>query len=115
MNNKFNIIGLISRLLVSMIVVGLTNILVPGMSNKGGFGNLILISIAIAVIEHLLATFVGLSKSARGASGFLVMALILYLSGQIIDGYKVTVLGALIGGVVYGLVESFIPGEKLNS
>lgn len=114
-NNKINIGGLIARLLVSMIVVGLTNFLVPGMSNKGGLGNLALIAIAIAVIEHLLATFLGLSKAGRGASGFLVMALILYLSGQIISGYKVTIIGALIGGIVYGLVSSIIPGEKLNS
>ena len=98
-----------------MVVVGLTNVLVPGMKNTGGLGNLALIAIVIAVIEHLLSTYVGLSKAGRGASGFLVMALILYLSGRLIDGYTVTVVGALIGGIVYGIVSAIVPGEKLNS
>jgi len=113
-NNNIDIMGLIVRLIVSMVVVGLTNVLVPGMSNKGGLLNLALIAIAIAVIQHLLASFLGLSKAGRGTSGFLVMALVLYLSGMLISGYQVSILGALIGGIVYGLISSVIPGDKLN-
>ena len=113
-NNNIDIMGLIVRLIVSMVVVGLTNVLVPGMSNRGGLLNLAIIAIVIAVIQHLLASFLGLSKSGKGASGFLVMALVLYLSGMFISGYDVSILGALIGGIVYGLVSSVIPGDKLN-
>lgn len=66
MNNKkqTGIIGFILKLVVSMIVIAITNILVPGMSNKGGIGNLALIAIVIAVIDYLLARFLGLSKAA---------------------------------------------------
>lgn len=115
MNNKkqTGIMGFILRLVVSMIVIAITNILVPGMSNKGGIVNLALIAIVIAVIDYLLARLLGLSKAASGLTGFLVMALILYLSGKVLDNFSVSVLGALIGGLVYGIVDSIIPGDRL--
>lgn len=112
-NKKSGILGFVFRLVASMIVIAITNIIVPGMSNKGGIGNLALIAIVIAVIDYLLVKLLNLSKGASGLTGFLVMALILYLSGKVIDSYHVSVLGALIGGVVYGLVYAIIPGDKL--
>lgn len=115
MNNKkqTGIMDFILRLVVSMIVIAITNILVPGMSNKGGIGNLALIAIVIAVIDYLLARLLGLSKAASGLTGFLVMALVLYLSGMVLDNFNVSILGALIGGLVYGIVDAIIPGDRL--
>lgn len=113
-NNGFNIVGLIMRLILSMIVVGLTNIIVPGMSNKGGFWNLAIIAIVIALIQHFISILTGKSKAANGVSGFITMALVLYLAGKFVSGFQVSILGALIGGLVYGLVDSLIPGEKLR-
>lgn len=115
MNNKkqTGIMGFILRVVVSMIVIAITNILVPGMSNKGGIVNLALIAIVIAVIDYLLARLLGLSKAFSGLTGFLVMALILYLSGKVLDNFSVSILGALIGGLVYGIVDSIIPGDRL--
>lgn len=114
-NSGLNLGGLILRLILSMVVVGLTNVLVPGMSNKGGLLNLAIIAVVIAVLQHLLSMLFGSSKAASGISGFIIMALVLYLAGKFIDGFEVSVLGALIGGLVYGIVDSFIPGAKLNS
>lgn len=117
MNNKSNGINfadLLVRLLVSMIVIGLTNLLVPGMSNKGGFWNLALIAIVIAILQQLFVKIFNTSGAATGATGFLVTAIILYLAGKIVSGYHVNLIGALIGGLVYGLISSFVPGDKLN-
>lgn len=112
-NEQTRIKGFILRLVVSMIVIAITNILVPGMSNQGGLLNLALIAIVIAVIDYLLARFLRLSKSVSGLTGFLVMALVLYLSGKVLTNFSVSVLGALIGGLVYGVVDSIIPGDRL--
>lgn len=106
--------NLISRLIVSMIVIALTNMLTPGVTNVKGLLNLALISIAIAAIQHILSGALGLSKTHKGCSGFLVMALIIYLAGQIVPGYKVSVIGAIIGGLVFGMVDAIIPGKRLH-
>lgn len=116
MNNNKNagLFGFLARLILSMVVVGLTNVIVPGMSNKGGLVNLALISLVIAVVDFLLARTLGLSRASKGFSGFLATAIILYVSGMLLGNYDVSVVGALIGGIVYGLIDSLIPGEKLN-
>lgn len=113
-NKGLDIGGLIMRLILSMIVVALTNILVPGMSNKGGILNLAIIAVVIALIQHILARFLGLSRGAKGITGFIIMAAVLYVAGMIVSGFDVSILGALIGGLVYGLIDSLIPGEKLS-
>lgn len=116
MNNNsqgFNITGFIIRLIVSMIVVALTNFLVPGMSNDGGILNLAIIALVIAFLDHVVTRFLGLSRATKGIAGFLVMALILYVSGIVVTGFNVSIVGALIGGIVYGIVDAIIPGGKL--
>lgn len=113
-NKKFNFSEFIIRLILSMIVIALTNVLVPGMSNSGGIQSLAWAAIVIALLQQFLTMLSGDSKAAHGTTGFLVMAFVLYLTGKFVNGYNVSVIGALIGGLVYGLVDSFIPGDKLG-
>lgn len=72
MNNKDDkgIIGLLKRLIFSMIVIGLTNIFIPGMSNRGGLLNLSLIAIVIAFLQHFLSRLFGSTKNARDLQVF---------------------------------------------
>ena len=114
MEKKTGIVGLILRLVVSMIVVAVTTFLVPGMSNSGGFGTLAIAAIVIAIVQHILASVFGLSRAAKGLSGFLVTALILFLAGKFVSGFNVSVIGALIGGLLFGVVDAIIPGDKLH-
>ncbi|MDO5026682.1 MAG: phage holin family protein [Tissierellia bacterium] len=110
---SFGLIGFIMRLIVSMIVIASTNILVPGMSNSGGIKNLAIAAIVIALLQNLFAMLSGASKTSKGISGFLVMAIVLYLTGKFVDGYNVSIIGALLGGLVYGIIDAMIPGQKL--
>lgn len=110
---NFDLFGFIVRLLGSMLVLAITNALTPWMSNDGGFLNLALIAIVIALVSQVFASVFGLSKAGSGLSGFLVMALVLYVSGLLLNTFSITILGALIGGLIYGLVEALIPVKKL--
>lgn len=115
--NKYKddeLMGLLKRLIFSMIVIGLTAFFVPGMRNRGGLLNLALVAVVIAFLQHYLVKFFGSSQKAKGSTGFLVMAISLYLAGKLIGKFDVNLFGAIIGGLVYGLVDSMIPGEKLH-
>lgn len=112
-NEGSGLVGLVVRLIMSMLVIALTNILTPGMSTSGGFLNLALIAIIIAIVDFIISKLLSASKAAKGITGFLVMALVLYISGMVLKGFKVTILGALIGGLVYGIVDAIIPGKRL--
>lgn len=114
MKERNLIIDLLLRLVVSMVVVAVTAFFVPGMKYAGGFKTLALIAIVIAVVQQILDSAFGLSRSAKGCSGFLVTALILFITGKLISGFTVSILGALIGGIIFGGVDALIPGEKLH-
>lgn len=110
---KFDFKGFLIRLVGSMIVLALANILTPSMSNNGGIFSLALIAIVIAIVSHLFAEFLGLSRTGNGISGFLVTSIVLYVSGLLLNSFDVTIIGALIGGLIYGIVDFLIPTKKL--
>lgn len=108
-----NIFGLLKRLVLSMLVIGITNVIVPGMSNRGGLLNLALIAVVVAVLQHFISNLFGNTKTSNSSSGFLVMAISLFLAGKFLNNYDVSLFGAIIGGLVFGFVDSIIPGDKL--
>lgn len=38
----------------------------------------------------------------------------LFITGKLVSGFTVSVLGAIIGGIIFGGVDALIPGEKLH-
>ncbi len=49
----------------------------------------------------------------KGITGFLVAAVILYVSKFIVAGFNISVVGALIGALVIGIVDMVIPGKAM--
>lgn len=104
-------IGAIIRFIVSAIVLWLVQLFVPGMQVHG-FAGALWASLIIAVLgwvaERMLGR--GVSPQARGITGFLTAAIVIYLTGLLFPGFlTVSVWGALIGAFLIGLVDSVVP------
>ncbi|MDO5690015.1 MAG: phage holin family protein [Tissierellia bacterium] len=114
---KNNIFGLIVQIVIAMFVVWLTALLTPGISATGGLGTLFWAALAIGVIQWALSNFLGLDRSpiGKGLSGFLVTAVVLYGAGMVVSGLNVTLIGALIGALILGVVEALIPSGVFRS
>lgn len=101
----------IIRFVVSAVVLMLVSWLIPGMSVAGFTGALIaaLVIAAIGwVAEKAFGT--GASPQARGLVGFLVAAVVIYLTQYIVPGsIRVSILGALLASLVIGLVDAVVP------
>lgn len=112
--DNFNVGEMIIRVLVTAIVVGIAAYFTPGFTIDG-IWSLLLASIVIGVLDHLIQKFTGVSASpfGRGLSGFLVAALILYVTKFIIPGFHISVWGAIIGALVIGIVDAIIPGRAM--
>lgn len=113
-DDDFNIGHLLIRVLVTAIVVAIAAYFTPGFTIDG-IWSLVLAAIVIGVLDHLVQRFTGVSASpfGRGISGFLVAALILYVTKFIVSGFNISVWGALIGALAIGIVDAIIPGRAM--
>lgn len=100
----------IIRFVVAAIVLMVVGFLVPGFA-VAGFWTAVIAAVVIALIGWGVEALFGdrLSPYNRGIVGFLVSAVVIYLTGLFVPGFRVTILGALLASLVIGIIDLFIP------
>lgn len=106
-------IGLLLKVLASAVAVFVAAFLAPGMEVTN-FSAAIVAAIAMGIIDWAILKFTGYdgSPKGKGAIGFITAAVVIYLTGLIVDGFTVSIIGALIGAAILGIVDMIIPGER---
>ncbi|MDU1022813.1 MAG: phage holin family protein [Peptoniphilus harei] len=106
-------IKLIIKILISGLAILITSALSIGIQTDG-YTTAILAAVVIGILDWAINKFTGVDASpfGRGAVGFVVAAIILFITGQIVDGFTVSILGAIIGALILGIVDSFLPADK---
>ncbi|MEK5057785.1 phage holin family protein [Paenibacillus shunpengii] len=105
-----NILGAIVRFIVAAIVLLLVGWIVPGFS-VGGFGSALILAVVIALLGWVIESIFGkrVSPFGRGIVGFLVSALVIWLSQYIVDDVSASILGAILAALVIGIIDIFVP------
>lgn len=113
-SEPFSITHFLVRLVVGAIVLAVTAALTPGFTIRG-FWPLIFGAIVLAILDYVAAKLLGVNASpfGRGIMGFVLAAIIIYATQFFVAGYNVTILGAIIGALVYGLVDLILPGRAM--
>ena len=113
-SGTFNITHFLIRIVVGAIVLAITAALTPGFSISG-IWPLLFGAVVLAALDYVALRFLGLHASpfGRGISGFILSAIIIYATQFIVTGFSVTILGALIGALIYGIVDAVIPGTAM--
>ncbi|WP_400164261.1 phage holin family protein [Brevibacillus sp. TJ4] len=110
------------RFIVAAIVLMFVGFLVPGFT-VNSFWTAIMAAIVIAIIGWIVEAMFGdrISPYNRGIVGFLVSAVVIYVTQFFVTGFRVTILGALLASLVIGIIDLFIPikssfsdGDKQN-
>ena len=104
---------IITRLVVSAIVLAITAFFTPGFSINS-IWSLAIAAVVLTVMDYLIAKFTGLQASpfGKGFVGFVLAAVILYVTQFFVAGYSISWVAAIVGAVVYGIIDYFIPGEQ---
>ena len=112
-SSDWYVAGIVIRLIASAVVLAITAFLTPGFAITG-IGPLIVAAIVLTIMDYLFVKLLGIDASpfGRGIVGFVSAALILYLTQFFVAGYSITVLSAIIGAIVYGIVTYLIPGNE---
>lgn len=104
---------IIGRLVTAAIVLGITAFFTPGF-HISNFWALAAAAIVLSVIDYLIAKFTGLHASpfGKGFVGFVLSAIVLYVTQYFVAGYTISWMAAIIGALIYGVVDYFLPGDQ---
>jgi len=105
------LIGFIIRFVVAALVLMVTAYFVPGFRMRGGFTTALIGAIVIAAADFLIEKLFKFDASplGRGISGFLVSAAVIYFAQYFVTGMEVSLLGAVVGALVIGLIDTILP------
>lgn len=108
-----DITQILVRFIAAAVVLGITAFFTPGFT-IAGIGPLLVAAIVLTILDYLLNVIAGVNASpfGRGVTGFIAAAVIIYATQFFVVGYSVTILGAIIGAIIFGVVDYLIPGGK---
>lgn len=100
----------IGRLVVIAIVLAIVSFLTPGFSIRGLWSFLIA-AVVISVLDYLVEKFMKIDASpfSKGIKGFIVAVIIIYFAQYLVPNMSVTILGAVIGALVIGVLDAIFP------
>ncbi|NFR84950.1 phage holin family protein [Clostridium botulinum] len=113
-NMSSGIMGYIIRLIVSMVVLSVTAFFTPGFTISG-FWAVLLAAVIISAIDYLVERLMGVDASpfGRGLKGFVISAIIIYLTQFLVPTMRVSIVGAIIAALVSGVIDAILPGRVM--
>ena len=103
---------IIGRLIAAAVVLAITAFFTPGFSIDNVWA-LAIATVVLAVMDYLITKFTGIGTSpfGKGFVGFALAAITLYVTQFFVAGYSISWMAAIIGALIYGVVDYFIPGS----
>lgn len=105
--------GVILRFVTSAVILAITAFFTPGFTISNVW-SLALAAVVLTVIDYLIVRFTGLHASAfgKGFVGFILAAVVLYVTQYFVVGYSISWIAAIIGALIYGVVDYFVPDQQ---
>ena len=101
------------RLVSAAVILAITAFFTPGF-HISNIWTLALAAVVLTVIDYLIVKFTGLHASSfgKGFVGFILAVVVLYLTQYFVAGYTISWMAAIIGALVYGVVDYFLPSNQ---
>ena len=112
--NTSTVWQIVGRLITAAIVLGIPAFFTPGFQISNIWA-LAAAAVVLTVIDYLITRFTGLHVSSfgKGFVGFVLAAVVLYVTQYFVAGYTISWIAAIVGALVYGVVDYFLPGEQM--
>lgn len=112
-NGASTVWQIVGRLVSAAVVLAITAFFTPGFQISN-IWTLIAAAVVLTVIDYLIVKFTGLHASSfgKGFVGFVLSAIVLYVTQYFVAGYTISWMAAIIGALIYGVVDYFLPGEQ---
>ena len=106
------VLSFIIRLIVIMIILAVTSFLTPGFRISGLISFLIA-ALVITILDYVVEKIMGVDASpfGKGIKGFIISAIIIYITQLFVPNMQVSIIGALIAALVIGILDAILPGN----
>lgn len=103
----------VGRLITAAVVLAITAFFTTGFQ-IANFWTLVVAAIVLTLIDYLIVKFTGLHASpfGKGFVGFILSAIVLYVTQFFVAGYTISWMAAIVGAIIYGVVDYFLPGDQ---
>lgn len=107
------VLQVLGRLVGAAVVLAITAFFTPGFSIDNIWA-LALAAVILTAMDYLITRFTGLHASpfGKGFVGFALAAITLYATQFFVAGYSISWIAAIIGALIYGVIDYFIPGNQ---
>lgn len=107
-------IGAIIHFIVAAVVLMVVSAVTPGFTTIG-FGTALLAALVIAALDYIVKKLFKLDASpfGRGLSGFILSAVIIYVTQFLVPDMRINLFGAIIAALIIGIVDAIIPADVL--
>lgn len=104
---------IVGRLIAAAIILAITAFFTPGFQINN-IWSLAIAAVVLTVLDYLIIKFTGLHASpfGKGFVGFVLSVVVLYVTQYFVAGYSISWVAAIIGALIYGIIDYFIPGEQ---
>ena len=112
-NNTSTVWQIIGRLTASAVILAITAFFTPGFTISN-IWTLAIAAIVLTIVDYLVMKFTGLQASpfGKGFVGFALAAIVLYVTLFFVAGYSISWMAAIIGALIYGVIDYIMPGEN---
>ena len=112
-NGTSTVWQIVGRLITAAVVLAITAFFTPGFSISNIWA-LALAAVVLTILDYLIIKFTGLNASpfGKGFVGFILSTVILYVTQYFVVGYSISWIAAIIGALIYGIVDYLIPGNQ---
>ena len=104
---------IIGRMIGAAIVLAVTAFFTPGFTINS-IWTLVVATIVLTIMDYIIVKLTGINASpfGKGFVGFVLAAAVLYLTQFLVAGYSISWLAAIIGALIYGVVDYILPGNQ---
>ncbi len=112
-NGSSTVWQIVGRMIGAAVVLAITAFFTPGFTINSIWA-LAIATVVLTIMDYLIVKFTGINASpfGKGFVGFVLAAITLYVTQYFVVGYSISWIAAIIGAVIYGIVDYLIPGNQ---
>lgn len=106
----------VGRLITAIVILGITAFFTPGFT-ASSIWVVALAVLLLTVFDFAIGTFTSLFSHpiVKGIIGFVLCTITLYVLQYVVTGYGISWISALLGALVYAIVDYMLPAEEENN